>query len=209
MSHSPAKGLLIAFEGIDGAGKSTQASAVSEKLNALGYDSIYLREPTHGPYGMRLRQLMIAGRDSVSPEEEFRLFLADRQEDVELNIAPALSRGAIVCVDRYYISSMAYQGALGLDPEYIRRENEKIAPRPNLVLYFWLPVEEAVGRIRKSRRGGQNLFEVEAYQRRVSQVFDSITNPPLVRLDATTEPKSLTDQATELILKLKKSGSQS
>src|SRR5437867_7178584 len=102
-----------------------------EKINLHGFDTIYLREPTTGPVGLKLRQLMISGR--VEPAEEFRLFLADREEDVRLNIRPALDRGAIICIDRYYISSMAYQGALGLDPEFIRAENEKIAPRPDLI----------------------------------------------------------------------------
>jgi dTMP kinase len=188
MSTEPPKpvagGALIAFEGIDGAGKTTQALAVRDALTAGGYDAIYLREPTDGQYGRRLREIMVSGREDVSPMQEFELFRDDRREDVRLNIAPALQRGAIVCLDRYYISSMAYQGALGLDPEFIRVENEKIAPRPDLVLYFWLPVEESVARIRASRREGQNLFEVQHYQQKVFDILESMTEPPLVKIDA-------------------------
>lgn len=177
-------GYLIAFEGIDGAGKTTQAKRAVEELARLGYDAIYLREPTNGPHGTRLRELMIDGREHISPHEEFELFRKDREEDVRLNICPALDRGAIVCIDRYYISSMAYQGALGLDPEFIRIENEKIAPQPHLILYFWLPVEESLRRITTSRSEGQNLFERREYQEKVLSLLESFQFPQMVKLDA-------------------------
>ncbi len=177
-------GLLVAFEGVDGSGKTTQAREARDRLAAIGYEAVYLREPTDGPVGRKIRALMVAGRETVTPEEEFRLFLEDRAQDVAENIRPALDRGAIVCLDRYYISSMAYQGALGLDPEFIRAENEKIAPRPDLILLYWIPVEESVKRIVASRSGGQNLFEVQSYQERVREVFAAMTLPHLERVDA-------------------------
>lgn len=179
-----ARGVLVAFEGIDGSGKTTQAHAACATLCAAGLDALYLREPTDGPYGTKLRELMVAGRENVSPMQEFELFLRDREEDVRLNIQPALDRGVVVCLDRYYISSMAYQGALGLDPAFIRAENEKIAPVPDLILYFRVPVHEGGRRIRETRAGGQNLFERQSYQERVAQVFDEMDFPQMVAIEA-------------------------
>ncbi len=192
-------GFLIAFEGVDGSGKTTQARRVTNLLDASGYDAVYLREPSDGPLGQRIRSIMVAGRDKVTPEEEFRLFLDDRADDVKTNINPALRRGAVVCIDRYYISSMAYQGALGLDPQLIRDENEMIAPVPDLVLYFRLDVEAAGARITAARSAGQNLFEARAYQEAVAAQFEAMDFPGMVALDASAPPDDLTEEIMEII----------
>ena len=184
-------GLLVAFEGTDGAGKTTQAFAARDALVAQGYDAVYLREPTDGPIGRKLRAVMVAGRESVTPLEEFELFRDDREENVRLRVRPALERGAIVLIDRYYISSMAYQGALGLDSEFIRVENEKIAPRPDLTLLFRVPVDVGIERIRASRADGQNLFELRHYQERVHAIFEAMQFPGMVRCDACQAPEQL------------------
>jgi dTMP kinase len=184
-------GLLVAFEGTDGAGKSTQAKAAVAWLHEQGYPAVYLKEPTDGPIGQRLRHMMVHNqqRDHM---EEFRLFLEDRAEDVRLNIAPMLERGGVVCIDRYYISSMAYQGALGLDPEFIRTENEKIAPRPHLILYFRLPLQESLRRIMASRPEGHNLFEIASYQERVRDIFETMKLPDFSVIDASQPPEQVT-----------------
>jgi dTMP kinase len=206
LDSSPLKsidgGLLVAFEGIDGAGKTTQALMARDALIARGFDALYLREPTDGQHGHRLREIMIAGRENVSPLEEFQLFRDDREEDVRLNISPALQRGAIICIDRYYISSMAYQGALGLYPEFIRIENEKIAPRPHAVLYFWIPVGESIARIQAGRSEGQNHFELQAYQQRVYEIFEKMKEPPLTRIDARNDPQSVHTDVMTIIDRL-------
>jgi dTMP kinase len=192
-------GFLIAFEGVDGSGKTTQARRVTNLLDASGYDAVYLREPSDGPVGQHIRSIMVAGRDKVTPDEEFRLFLDDRTDDVKTNINPALRRGAVVCIDRYYISSMAYQGALGLDPQFIRSENEKIAPLPDLVLYFRLDVEAAGARITAARTAGQNLFEARAYQEAVATQFETMNFPGMVALDASAPPDVLTEEIMTII----------
>jgi dTMP kinase len=182
-------GLLVAFEGIDGAGKTTQARAAVEELRRRGYDAVYLREPTDGPHGRRLRELMARGREAVSPQEEFELFLADRAFDVEQHIRPALAAGRIVCIDRYYPSSMAYQGALGLDPQEIRRANEQIAPVPDVIIYFRVPAEVGAARIKATREEGQNLFEHQGYLEKVAALFEAMRFPQMIHLDATLEPE--------------------
>lgn len=154
-------GRLIALEGIDGCGKSTQARLLGEKLRRRGHVVLLLREPGDTEAGRELRRIFVEGRD-VTPEQEVRLFLEDRRIDVAENVLPALERGETVIMDRYYLSSVVYQGALGVDPEEIRRANEAIAPAPDLTLV--LDVDPATGRRRiHASRGTANAFEGREY----------------------------------------------
>ena len=109
----PARGRLIALEGIDGSGKSTQARALAE---ALGAHLTF--EPGATPVGARLRQLLLAAdAPPPSPRTEALLMAADRAEHVTLVLEPALAAGAWVVSDRYAGSTIAYQGyGQGLDP---------------------------------------------------------------------------------------------
>lgn len=150
--------LLIAIEGIDGAGKTTQASLLSERLKELGYDVAVFHEPTMGTWGRKVALLSEHGR-TATPEEESNFFLEDRKEDVEKNILPALKRGKIVIMDRYYYSNMAYQGAKGLDVAEIERKNLQIAPKPRLVFILDTSVETAKERITYGRQSKLNHFE--------------------------------------------------
>lgn len=191
------RGVLAAFEGLDGSGKTTQARRAVAALEERGREALFLREPTDGPIGQRIRQLMKAGREAVPPREEMELFLQDRRWNVETNIAPALERGAVVCLDRYYISSMAYQGALGLDSAEIRRLNEAFAPVPDLILYFSLPVSVSIQRIRASRSEGPNLFEREEYLERVAGLFQSFQFPMRVDIDAAQDVDAVFEKVWE------------
>src|SRR4030042_5497767 len=104
------KGLLIVFEGIDGAGKSTQARLLLRKVRAIGCEAISFREPTRGKWGRAIKR-MAKTAGSLTPEEELDLFIKDRKENVRNNIKPALSGRKVVILDRYYYSTIAYQGA--------------------------------------------------------------------------------------------------
>ena len=108
----PPTGLLIAFEGGEGSGKTTQARLVSIWLRELGYDVVTTHEPGATKVGMRLRALLLdTAHAGMSPHAEALMYAADRAEHVASVIAPALDRGAIVITDRYVDSSLAYQGA--------------------------------------------------------------------------------------------------
>jgi dTMP kinase len=183
-------GLLIAFEGIDGSGKTTMAKRTAEVLQSLGYNAVYLREPTDGPHGRRLREIMVSS-EMRDPEAEFELFLLDRREDVLNNINPVLQTGGIVCIDRYYVSSMAYQGALGLDAELIRQENEKFAPVPDIILHYIVPVETALQRINASRKDGANQFEKREYLEKVEQEFNRMNFPQIKTISTTQSLESV------------------
>ena len=179
------EGLLLAFEGIDGAGKTTQARRLEATLREAGYPVLYTREPTAGPIGQRLRGLIAAGRGTLSSEEELDLFVRDREEHVAAVIRPALARHQVVLLDRYYFSTMAYQGALGLDPEGIRRVNEAFAPRPHLTFILDLPPAAGLARIRGARAIGTDTFEREGYLERVRAIFSGLGGPDILHLDAT------------------------
>ena len=177
------RGLLIAIEGIDGAGKTSQAKMLCDALLKEGNNVVYLREPTDGPYGRKIRALALEGRHEITPLEEFELFLKDRTQDVEENIRPSLKQGKIVVIDRYFYSSIAYQGALGLDPEFINRENRKIAITPDITIYISIPAKITSHRIEKNRGDNINLFEKTEYLEKVKDIFDSMPYEEMWKVD--------------------------
>jgi dTMP kinase len=153
----PRKGVLIAFEGIDGAGKTTQAHILSTYLQNRGHEVRILKEPTMGVWGRKIASMGRTGRN-LSAEEESRYFLEDRKEDVQNRIRPALAQGKIVIMDRYYYSNMAYQGAKGMNPATIEEANS-FAPKPDLVLLLDISPDTAKERIYQNRNGETNHFE--------------------------------------------------
>ena len=181
------KGLLIAFEGIDGTGKSTQIGLLTEHLVGLGHQVLPTREPTDGPYGRKIRS-MFASRHKLSAEEELQLFMDDRRQHVKELISPALAVGKIVLTDRYYFSTVAYQGAAGHDPATIIAENEAFAPIPDLVLLLDLSPAEGARRIRSGRGEVLNDFEQEDELARVATVFDGLDMDYIKRIDASGSP---------------------
>lgn len=176
-------GVLIAVEGIDGAGKTTQAKILLDTLTQKGYDVIYLHEPTAGNWGRKIKELATNGRHKIKPETELEFFYLDRLEDVEKNIRPALQGKKIVIMDRYYFSNVAYQGARGLDPDLIERKNERIAPTPDITIILDLNPEVALKRIRYKRNETPNYFERKKYLERVRQAFlKCFSNRPNIKI---------------------------
>jgi len=178
------RGYLIVFEGIDGTGKSTHCRLLGDYLKSLGATVRRLFEPTKGKWGMKIRKILKEGRGDVSPEEELSWFMNDRKEDVEKNINPGLANKEIVILDRYYYSTAAYQGALGLDPKLICRENEAFAPKPDIVFLFTTSPEKCLERIQKSRTK-QSSFERQDYLEKVQRIFDTFNDPVIRRIDTT------------------------
>ncbi|MCL1980678.1 MAG: dTMP kinase [Proteobacteria bacterium] len=175
-------GLLIAFEGIDGTGKSTHLSLLAAFLRGQGRKVVETREPTDGPHGQRIRALF-RNRKQVSPEQELELFLLDRRQHVAECIHPALAQGAIVLTDRYYFSTAAYQGAAGCDPAQVFARHD-FAPEPDLVLLLTLPVAEGVLRIRTQRGETPNDFEQQEQLEKVAALFASFPHSCIVRISA-------------------------
>jgi len=157
------RGFLISVEGIDASGKTTQASLLADKLRSLGLDVVLSTEPTDGPVGTLIKKLL-RGRKRPPPVVEAVLFALDRFWHVERLVKPALEEGRIVVLDRYYHSSLAYQGSAGLDMGWLRAINS-FAPRPDLAIYIDVEPEEAMKRIGRPRTVLEHLPVQEAVRR--------------------------------------------
>jgi dTMP kinase len=107
---TPRNGLFVAFEGGDGAGKTTQVRLLAEALRGAGLDVLETRQPGGTDLGVQLRTLVLHG-DYVSPRAEALLYATDKAHHVDTVIAPALDAGRVVITDRYIDSAIAYQGA--------------------------------------------------------------------------------------------------
>ena len=186
-------GFFIVLEGIDGTGKSTQARRLAAWLSEQGRKVVVSREPTDGPWGTKLRQSASTGR--LSPQDELQYFLNDRRQHVEETITPALAEGQVVILDRYYFSTMAYQGARGFDPAEIRRINEEFAPAPDLLLVLDLDVNLAHDRI-GSRGDSTNEFEKRETLERCREIFLSLRDEPFARI---IDSNGTLDEVTERI----------
>jgi dTMP kinase len=151
-------GKLITFEGGEGAGKSTQARYLAERLRASGHAVVVTREPGGTPLGESIRELILSSRPAGMTE--FLLFAAARAEHVAQRIAPALAAGQWVICDRFIDSTRVYQGRLaGIDPAFVSAvESATLAGvRPALTVLLDLPAE--IGLERALKRGGANRFD--------------------------------------------------
>jgi dTMP kinase len=196
-----ARGKLFAFEGLDGSGKSTQVQLLAEELSRRGHDVVMTREPTDGLYGQKIRQIL-GNRHLVTPEEELQLFMDDRRDHVQSLILPSLDAGKIVLTDRYFLSTAAYQGAQGHDPEKIMRQNEMFAPIPETIFYLDVPVADGVHRIKHGRGEIPNDFEQEQGLRQVQKVFAAIKRPYVTIIDGTAEQQAVHQQILAIVLSL-------
>ncbi len=202
----PTIGRLIVFEGIDGTGKSTQIDMLAERLKVSGYEVITTREPTNGVYGQKIRSLY-TNRETVSKEEELSLFIEDRKEHVANLLEPSLSKGKIVLCDRYYLSTAAYQGANGFDPNEILRKN-KFAPTPDIALIFDLSPDESIKRITASRGDTLNDFEQKESLLAVKSIFDQMDFDYIKRIDASHSINEVHQQVVSAVLPLLEKGEQ-
>ncbi len=171
--------MFVTLEGVDGAGKSTQAKLLAE---ALGPETLLLREPGGTPVGERLRSLLKDGELELAPRSELLLFCAARAELVERVIKPALQAGRDVVCDRFVDSTVAYQGgARGIDPELVAALNAAAVDgcMPERTVLLRVDVGSAVGRT-EERGGGavraSDRFEREGpvFQERIAAAFDRI-----------------------------------
>ena len=192
------RGKLIAFEGIDGCGKTTQLRRLAAGLRASGADVVATFEPTTGEMGQRIRAMARSG-DSVPPETELDWFLTDRREHVETVVEPQLAAGKWVLCDRYTLSSVAYQGARGLDWRSILERSESDFPRPDLVLLFEVPA--ALGLERVTTRGGvlEPQFEEQDFLEQVARIFSELDCDYIERIDARPDPDNVTQKTVQAL----------
>lgn len=184
MSDNDRKGILLAFEGIDGSGKSTQIRMLKDYLERLNLTVACSAEPTSKPYGRKIRDALSSGK-RLSPEDELMFFKLDRSQHVDELIKPRLQRGDIILIDRYYYSSMAYQGSLGIwSPEEIHKMMIEFAPVPDITFMFELSLDTAIERITVTRGSILDPLEKRENLARVKAVFDSLALPEIYKINA-------------------------
>ena len=174
-------GLLVVIEGIDGAGKTTQAKMLGEACVRANLACEMSKEPTNGQYGSVLRESAATGR--LDLERELELFMLDRREHVEQLIQPALDAGKVVILDRYYYSTAAYQGARGADPESILAANASFAPLPDLLIILDVPCKLGLSRIH-ARGDRPNLFERKDMLAKAREIFLHVKHERLSCINA-------------------------
>lgn len=167
-------GCFVVLEGGEGAGKTTQWERIASRLTAAGHDVVALREPGGTPAGDVLRQVLLDPASSLTAHTEALLFAASRAQLVSEVIAPALARGAVVLVDRFLLSTYAYQGAgRGLPMPALRSINEFATGgvAPHLTLLLTMPLDHALARA--AARGAADRMEREehAFHTRVQEAF--------------------------------------
>jgi len=193
-----AGGRLIVFEGVEGAGKSTQLDRLAEALARAGVPHRRFREPGGTPLGDEIRRLLLDPASQVAARTEALLFMASRAQLVAREVRPALDAGAVVLLDRFFLSTYAYQIAgRGLPADAVRTTNLMATEGlvPDLTLLLTLRAED--GLARAARRGAHDRIEQadRSFHTAVERAFTAAATPawqrahaecgPIVAVDAT------------------------
>jgi dTMP kinase len=191
------KGIFICIEGLDGSGKTTHAHRIVRKLQKQGFNAVYTTEPSTGDLGKFIRSsAVLEGKKRAPRVVEALLFALDRVEHLEKDVKPALAEGKIVISDRCVYSSLAYQGAAGLDLEWIEEINRTALP-PDLAIYIDVPPEVVLERIKRKK----SVMEMLETQRKVQEVYMKyVENGKLVAVDGDKGKSEVTKNVLAVIL---------
>ena len=174
------RGKLIVFEGAEGAGKSTQVRLLAERLATARISCIALREPGGSPVGDAIREIVLHKEHPITNATEALLFMASRAELTAREIAPSLNDGRVVLLDRFFLSTYAYQiFGRGL-PEAETRAANRLATGgliPDLTLLLDVPAVEGLGRA--DARGARDRMERadDKFHNRVASAFRQFADP--------------------------------
>ncbi len=193
---SEGRGFFITFEGIDRCGKSTQAQLLAD---ALGGDTLLVREPGATPAGEQIRNILLDEETELEPISEAALYAAARAELVETTVRPALAAGRDVICDRYIDSSLAYQGvARGLGEERVRALNENVtgALWPDLTLLIEISADQAAERDGERDRLEQEGF---AFQQKVADAYSNLARQSTERIVCIDGDSSIEDVHSQVM----------
>ena len=190
------KGIFICIEGLDGSGKTTHAHRLVRNLQKKGFDAVYTTEPSRGEIGKFIRESVLQRKKRVPRVVEALLFAVDRVDHLEKDVKPALDEGKIVVSDRCVYSSLAYQGAAGLDLKWIEEINRMALP-PDLAIYIDVPPEVVVKRIRRKK----SVMERLETQRKVREVYMKfVENEKLVPVDGDRRKSEVGENIFKMVL---------
>jgi dTMP kinase len=194
-------GKLVVLEGPEGAGKTTQAPLAAEWLNSRGHTALALREPGGTPIGDQIRAILLDSEDgAVGDAAEALLYMASRAQLIERVVRPALARGTIVLLDRFFLSTYAYQVfGRGLPEEGVRAANQLAVGGlvPDLTIMLTIPTDQGMARV--AQRGAHDRLEraEREFHERVANAFVRFTDTrwqqahpecgPIVSVDATAD----------------------
>jgi dTMP kinase len=174
------KGLFIVLEGIDGSGKDTHLKFLAKELREQGYTVVETAEPSRDRVGTFLKRYAKRNEERLPAESEALLYASDRFDHVKNVITPALLRDQMVISVRYYYSSMAYQGAVGVDLDWIREMN-RFALKPDLAVLLDILPEYSLHRLKRRR----SIYEDSDYLRKVREIYIKLVDDgELVKVDA-------------------------
>ncbi len=197
MTSSKDSGLFITFEGIDGAGKSTQVSRLEAAFEALGREVVRVREPGGTFISEKIRELLLDPENHEMVWEcEMLLYEASRAQLTRQIIIPALERGAVVLCDRYYDSTYSYQaGARGLDKDLVNELNRigSLGTTPDITFLFDLDVQTAANRVLSSGKLDRLEAEGIAFMQKVRDAYLELDQMEkrVHKLDATQTPDEI------------------
>lgn len=205
------KGLVIALEGQDGTGKSTVIDAITGYFDEMGLDYINAREPGSTDIGEKIRDILAdkANKD-MDYHTEALLFAASRSELYDKVIKPNVSKGTSVILDRFLLSSLAYQGVVrGLGVDEVMKINDFFLDgfRPDLTILMDLDAKESYERLKKLGELDRIESLGEDFQERVHLAYLKLyeeNHMKLIKLDGTKDRASLAHEALEEVKKLMK-----
>ncbi len=204
-------GLFITFEGTEGSGKSTQCHLLAKSLRAQGYAVLVTREPGGTPLAETIRKLLLRSSrtpnrdESITPACESLLILAARSQHLAQVIQPALANDMVVLCDRFFDSTLAYQGyARNLDQAFLHKAQQFVANglEPHLTFLLDLPVKDGLARRQRSKKHDRLDQESLAFHRRVREGFLALAKQHTKRIhtmDARMPSDALASQIASII----------
>jgi dTMP kinase len=207
------RGRLIVFEGGEGSGKSTQLRLLAASFAASGVSHVCFREPGGTPLGTEVRRLLLHREWEIHPRSEALLFMASRAQLVAREIRPALERGDVVLLDRFFLSTYAYQiGGHALPEAEVRGANFLATGGlvPDLTLLLSFPVADGLARAAGSSSEHDRMEAMgEAFHRRVATAFDEFSSPewqrthpecgPIVSIEAAGSERDVAGRVREAL----------
>ena len=190
------RGIFICIEGLDGSGKTTHAHRLVQNLEDKGFDAVYTTEPSRGEFGRYIRTSVLQGEKRLPRVVEAFLFAVDRVDHLEKEVKPALREGKIVVSDRYVYSSLAYQGAAGLDLHWIKKINRLAIP-PDLAIYIDVPPDVVVKRIKREKSVMETL-ETQSKVREVYMMF--VENGQLLPFNGDRKKSEVAKDISQMVL---------
>ena len=203
-------GFFITFEGTEGSGKTTQCRRLARSLRGQGYQVLETREPGGTPLAETLRKLLLASSkpqshtESITPACETMLIFAARSQHMAQVIQPALAKGMIVLCDRFFDSTLAYQGyARSLDKTFLIDAQQFVTNglQPHLTFFLDLPIQDGLARRQRAKKQNRLDHESLSFHRRVRRGFLALTKQypkRIQQIDARQSPHALADQIASM-----------